>query len=46
MALQSIRYFKSGLFETSLFIAGKDEPVYQQLIKYHQKIATEGKEDL
>ena len=38
MALQSIRYFKSGLFETSLFIAGKDEPVYKQLIGYHQKI--------
>ena len=38
MSLTNLRFFKSSLFETSLFIAGKDEPVYKQLIGYHQKI--------
>ena len=36
--LNSIRFFKNGLFDTVLFIAGKDEPAYQQLLGYHQKI--------
>ena len=36
--LNSIRFFKNGLFDTVLFIAGDSEPAYQQLLGYHQKI--------
>ena len=38
MSLTNLRFFKSGLFETSLFICGSEELAYQQLIGYHNKV--------
>ena len=38
MSLTNLRFFKSGLYDTSIFICGSEEPVYQQLIGYHNKV--------
>ena len=38
MSLTNLRFFKSSLYDTSIFICGSEEPVYQQLIGYHNKV--------